>query len=751
MESGLRDLAAGVSHRMTGLDLGTSANHPSNNARVSPPIKLRSFPSSSDEMLTTPKFLSDSGGGLLSPRGFPAKFQSPPAMLESSKNVGGGTNSSSRVSQVNGILKQDDMLTTPVLTTPKTSDLWPQSAKDALGMDRFPPDNLSSPDPVELGPREPPRDLPMDSEIGLRSPCDGLLAKRRKFKLKQAASSNSVNSDSNSCDTPTSQNSPRDLSVVRSSGEEPPSCSSSSSSGPRVPERMDTSEMNEPVAKAPRRSEPFKLSQTPHPSSCDFKHPNTKPENLRFPNPISINDGFDLPSPYVPSPLAVPSPNWSVVERYLDADSLKTPKQLDSSVFDFLSTNPMTPRSAKFRDRSPGIDRVGWDQRLSPRLSPRFPIPETPTDLSSKDRNASSGGACSAPPPYPSEAEDLSMGASKAKVGAPNNPTPPPTIAASSSNSIVSSTGSEIYNHQLMSLKQEFPQQHLTPPQTIMDPRSRTPSGEVIKSEVIDDCDYPRHPVQGLAHPCFNSHQLYLAPHLQLYQRQLYGRNEEILSRSRLSPAPSHHSLPPSYDTRPPAYQGWGSQMGPMVNSDLRQSRPSSSQGQWHDEEHSVSPPASMVYASPAKIKQEEDDLQHQHHLLRSDEISQESLSNGHLKTKTRKKASKGKPGKSPPKNPNGTKRVYSCPHCQRSYEWNYNLNRHLKYECGKDNAFQCSKCGRKFPHKQNCVYHLKRKHKIECDTIDQYVTSGLVVFLGTHIPGGLSSDGSPPKSSSSA
>ena len=84
-----------------------------------------------------------------------------------------------------------------------------------------------------------------------------------------------------------------------------------------------------------------------------------------------------------------------------------------------------------------------------------------------------------------------------------------------------------------------------------------------------------------------------------------------------------------------------------------------------------------------------------------------------------------------------GSKRVYSCPHCQRSYDWNYNLNRHLKYECGKENAFQCSKCGRKFPHKQNCVYHLKRKHKIVCDTIDQYMTAGLVIFRGSSNPGG--------------
>ena len=85
----------------------------------------------------------------------------------------------------------------------------------------------------------------------------------------------------------------------------------------------------------------------------------------------------------------------------------------------------------------------------------------------------------------------------------------------------------------------------------------------------------------------------------------------------------------------------------------------------------------------------------------------------------------------------NGPRRVFTCEKCQRSYDWNYNLNRHRKYECGKENAFQCAKCGRKFPHKQNCVYHLKRKHKIVCDTIDQYVASGLVVFRGQAGPAG--------------
>jgi hypothetical protein len=79
----------------------------------------------------------------------------------------------------------------------------------------------------------------------------------------------------------------------------------------------------------------------------------------------------------------------------------------------------------------------------------------------------------------------------------------------------------------------------------------------------------------------------------------------------------------------------------------------------------------------------------------------------------------------------------------QRSYDWNYNLNRHLKYECGKENAFMCSKCGRRFPHKQNCVYHLKRKHKIVCETIDQYVSAGLVVFQGNPAGPGSAAGGS--------
>ena len=78
----------------------------------------------------------------------------------------------------------------------------------------------------------------------------------------------------------------------------------------------------------------------------------------------------------------------SAVDRYFVKEMIKTPKNLDTpNVFDFLGfPPPVTPRSAKmYRDLSPNriLDYYpgGRDQHLSPRLSPRFPILDTPTDL----------------------------------------------------------------------------------------------------------------------------------------------------------------------------------------------------------------------------------------------------------------------------------------------------------------------------------------------------------------------------------
>jgi hypothetical protein len=67
---------------------------------------------------------------------------------------------------------------------------------------------LDMPNDLEIGPREPPRDLPMDSDIGLRSPCDGVLAKRRKQMREMNKKAESFTTDPVS-----NENSPKDLST----------------------------------------------------------------------------------------------------------------------------------------------------------------------------------------------------------------------------------------------------------------------------------------------------------------------------------------------------------------------------------------------------------------------------------------------------------------------------------------------------------------------------------------------------------
>ena len=197
----------------------------------------------------------------------------------------------------------------------------------------------------------------MDSDIGLRSPAEGIVAKRReKFRRKQQSSL----SDSNSCDTPTSENSPRDLSMAKGSID---SCKDISST-PNTPTL---------VKRSP--TPPTSASSTPGSSVAplSFKQPH-KPQALHL-----KGLGSEIPAHCTPSPLTVPSPNWMAVDNYL-VGGFKTPKQLDSSVFDFLT--PATPRSAKlFRDSNPVLDSERYS-KLSPRHSPRLTIPETPTDLS---------------------------------------------------------------------------------------------------------------------------------------------------------------------------------------------------------------------------------------------------------------------------------------------------------------------------------------------------------------------------------
>ena len=75
-------------------------------------------------------------------------------------------------------------------------------------------------------------------------------------------------------------------------------------------------------------------------------------------------------------------------------------------------------------------------------------------------------------------------------------------------------------------------------------------------------------------------------------------------------------------------------------------------------------------------------------------------------------------------------KQAFKCEKCGKSYNWNYNLNRHMRFECGIQNRFECSMCQKRFPYKQNVAIHLKRKHKLQMDNADDMIAQGHITLL---------------------
>jgi hypothetical protein len=73
---------------------------------------------------------------------------------------------------------------------------------------------------------------------------------------------------------------------------------------------------------------------------------------------------------------------------------------------------------------------------------------------------------------------------------------------------------------------------------------------------------------------------------------------------------------------------------------------------------------------------------------------------------------------------------AFTCQKCGKSYNWNYNLNRHMRFECGIGNKFECSVCHKRFPYKQNAAIHLKRKHKVLLENADDMLTAGHIVLM---------------------
>lgn len=53
----------------------------------------------------------------------------------------------------------------------------------------------------------------------------------------------------------------------------------------------------------------------------------------------------------------------------------------------------------------------------------------------------------------------------------------------------------------------------------------------------------------------------------------------------------------------------------------------------------------------------------------------------------------------------------FKCPNCGRSYKSNSSLNRHIRYECGKEPQFRCP----------DCFYRAKHKAALNCHTISRH------------------------------
>jgi uncharacterized Zn-finger protein len=62
---------------------------------------------------------------------------------------------------------------------------------------------------------------------------------------------------------------------------------------------------------------------------------------------------------------------------------------------------------------------------------------------------------------------------------------------------------------------------------------------------------------------------------------------------------------------------------------------------------------------------------------------------------------------------------VFPCDRCGRSYIRKDSLRRHLKYECGKEPAFQCPFCPQRCKRKAHQIRHIHRQHSDMIDYAD--------------------------------
>lgn len=59
------------------------------------------------------------------------------------------------------------------------------------------------------------------------------------------------------------------------------------------------------------------------------------------------------------------------------------------------------------------------------------------------------------------------------------------------------------------------------------------------------------------------------------------------------------------------------------------------------------------------------------------------------------------------------TLKPHICTVCYKSYRYLASLQRHQKYECGKEKAFNCNYCSHKSHRKDNLRVHMLEQHKV--------------------------------------
>lgn len=251
---------------------------------------------------------------------------------------------------------------------------------------------------------------------------------------------------------------------------------------------------------------------------------------MKSPAHLQMNCSEKEAAPSInPFPLdPIPSPNCSAVEDFFTKEPITALKNLDNTVLDFLQLFPSTPwpqSSSGSKDRSPNFPAsryLGHD----PRLSPRFSMPDLPTDLSLIHKNRE---------PVQNANEIIhDLSTKKADSSAPRTPTQqllPPTLPMPPNPQLEMDT---LQSGGDLTIKATDPLDMLTDPQAFLVTPSRTSDHQNIE-KVGFDLSGHLHMHHSTHHHVTNSSCFQYA-----YQFSKYGNFESldqpISSRTIYSP-----------------------------------------------------------------------------------------------------------------------------------------------------------------------------------------------------------------------